>query len=169
MRAFAAEHAKAKRSTFDTLSVPDAQTTHAFTLFLTPFLSHSSFDTFARVVSTAGRRGQSGRFNPVQFCVVFILASVTFTQKCPNLEPFPDLVGMNRRRAPQHTYCMEFSMRVMVRKAARLAVYEEMTMRANIHQTPIIIRVARVVYGTSPPGKQKTATRNRRSMHSNRK
>lgn len=43
------------------------------------------------------------------------------------------------------TYCMEFSMRVMVRKAARLAVYEEMTIRANIHQTPIIILVARVV------------------------
>lgn len=36
-------------------------------------------------------------------------------------------------------------MRVMVRKAARLAVYEEMTMRANIHQKPIIILVARVV------------------------
>lgn len=46
---------------------------------------------------------------------------------------------------------MEFSIRVMVRKAARLAVYEEMTMSANIHQTPIIIRVASVVYGTSPP------------------
>ncbi len=40
---------------------------------------------------------------------------------------------------------MEFSMRVMVRKAARLAVYEEMTISANIHQTPIIILVARVV------------------------
>lgn len=40
---------------------------------------------------------------------------------------------------------MEFSMRVMVRKAARLAVYEEMTIRANIHQKPIIIRVASVV------------------------
>lgn len=47
-------------------------------------------------------------------------------------------------------------MRVMVRKAAKLAVYEEMTMRANIHQTPIIIRVARVVYGTSPPRKKNT-------------
>lgn len=54
---------------------------------------------------------------------------------------------------------MEFSMRVMVRKAARLAVYEEMTMRANIHQTPIIIRVARVVYGTSPPGKTENTNR----------
>lgn len=43
------------------------------------------------------------------------------------------------------TYCMEFSMREMVRNAARLAVYEEMTIRANIHQTPIIILVARVV------------------------
>lgn len=43
-------------------------------------------------------------------------------------------------------------MRVMVRNAARLAVYEEMTIRANIHQTPIIMRVASVVYGTSPPG-----------------
>ena len=43
------------------------------------------------------------------------------------------------------TYWMEFSMRVIVRKAARLAVYEDMTMRANIHQTPIIILVARVV------------------------
>lgn len=50
-----------------------------------------------------------------------------------------------------NTYCMEFSIRVMVRKAARLAVYEEMTIKANIHQTPIIILVANVVYGTSPP------------------
>lgn len=40
---------------------------------------------------------------------------------------------------------MEFSMRVMVRNAARLAVYEEMTISANIHQKPIIIRVASVV------------------------
>lgn len=92
------------------------------------------------------------RFNPVQFSVIFIFTLVTFTLKCPHLEPFPDLVSMKHRHAPQDTYCMEFSMRVMVRKAARLAVYEEMTMRANIHQTPIIIRVARVVYGTSPPG-----------------
>lgn len=53
------------------------------------------------------------------------------------------------------TYCMEFSIRVMVRKAARLAVYEEMTIKANIHQTPIIILVASVVYGTSPPGQEK--------------
>lgn len=52
------------------------------------------------------------------------------------------------------TYCMEFSIRVMVRKAARLAVYEEMTIKANIHQTPIIILVASVVYGTSPPKKK---------------
>lgn len=50
---------------------------------------------------------------------------------------------------------MEFSIREMVRKAARLAVYEEITMRANIHQTPIIILVARVVYGTSPPRTKK--------------
>lgn len=42
-------------------------------------------------------------------------------------------------------------MRVMVRKAARFAVYDEMTIRANNHHAPIIIRVARVVYGTSPP------------------
>lgn len=53
----------------------------------------------------------------------------------------PDNRGQNQLDA----YCMEFSMRVMVRKAARLAVYEEMTIRANIHQTPIIILVARVV------------------------
>lgn len=43
------------------------------------------------------------------------------------------------------TYCIEFSIRVIVRNAARLAVYEEITMRANIHQMPIIILVARVV------------------------
>lgn len=49
------------------------------------------------------------------------------------------------------TYWMELSMRVMVRKAARFAVYDEMTIRANNHHAPIIIRVARVVYGTSPP------------------
>lgn len=50
-----------------------------------------------------------------------------------------------REKNELNTYCMEFSMRVMVRKAARLAVYEEMTIRANIHQKPIIIRVASVV------------------------
>lgn len=55
-------------------------------------------------------------------------------------------------------------MRVMVRKAARLAVYEEMTISANIHQKPIIIRVASVVYGTSPPavGKEMKGMRSRR-------
>jgi hypothetical protein len=46
---------------------------------------------------------------------------------------------------------MELSMRVIVRKAARFAVYDEMTIKAKSHQAPIIIRVARVVYGTSPP------------------
>lgn len=60
-------------------------------------------------------------------------------------------------------------MRVMVRKAAKLAVYEEMTMRANIHQTPIIIRVARVVYGTSPPRKKEHTSRQKCLMHSSRK
>lgn len=68
---------------------------------------------------------------------------------------FPDAVG--RKRDLQDTHCIEFSMRVMVRKAARLAVYEEMTMSANIHQKPIIIRVASVVYGTSPPAEKRRA------------
>lgn len=50
-----------------------------------------------------------------------------------------------QRQNEPSAYCMEFSMRVMVRKAARLAVYEEMTISANIHQKPIIILVASVV------------------------
>lgn len=165
MRAFAAEHAKAKWSGFDTLSVPDAQTTHAFTLFLTPFyliLASTPLCVLCRQLGPigAGDLIQSGSVSFSSSLQSLLL------EKVPTRSHFQTLLAWN---APQNTYCMEFSMRVMVRKAARLAVYEEMTMRANIHQTPIIIRVARVVYGTSPPGKQKTPTRKRRLMHSNRK
>lgn len=68
MRAFAAEHAKAKRSGFDTLSVPDAQVTHAFTPSLTPFYlipASTPFRVSRRRRDAGANRGR--RFNPVQF------------------------------------------------------------------------------------------------------
>lgn len=68
-----------------------------------------------------------------------------FFREEPNFEASMVDTTDNRGHNMLDTYCMEFSMREMVRKAARLAVYEEMTIRANIHQTPIIILVARVV------------------------
>lgn len=156
MQASVAEHVKAKWSTFDTLSVSDVETRSTFILFLTLF-GLISFLTSLHVWywQKVDAANQGDQFHPLQFWAVNVVAFVIWLKDCYNVDQFPDAVG--RKHDLQDTHCMEFSMRVMVRKAARLAVYEEMTMRANIHQTPIIIRVASVVYGTSPPAKKRQA------------